>query len=142
MVFLEQAQHMGEVEQRAAQAVDFVDYHAVEFAGLDGGQQASQSRTIHVGGGEAAIVVTVGERAPAFAPLTEDEVLGGIALRVERVKVLLQSFFGRLPGVNGAADRPRLVRRFTGCHAALSSFSSDPPVRSPRRRRDRSSWCR
>ena len=45
-VLLEQLHHLGEVDQRSAEAIDFVDDHAVDLAGLDVGQQLSQRRAV------------------------------------------------------------------------------------------------
>jgi hypothetical protein len=57
-------------------------------------EQPGQSRPVHVGAGEAAVVIELGQGDPSFAPLTLDEGLGSFALRIERVKFLLQAFFG------------------------------------------------
>jgi hypothetical protein len=57
-------------------------------------EQPRQSWPVHVGAGEAAIVIEIGQCDPSFAPLTLDEGLGSFALRIERVKFLLQAFFG------------------------------------------------
>ena len=65
-MLLERLHHLGEVEQRATEAIDLVDDDAVDLAGLDVGQQALQGRSFHVAAGEAAVVVAVGQAGPAF----------------------------------------------------------------------------
>jgi hypothetical protein len=63
---------LGEVEQRSAQAVDLVDHHAVDSAGLHCGQQPGKRGPIHVGAGVAAVVKVLRDQAPAFVPLAGD----------------------------------------------------------------------
>lgn len=93
-----------EVEQRSAEPVDLVDDHAVDFAGLDVGQQTKHCRSFEVASRVPAVVVTIGKRDPAFLRLAGDVAFRGIPLRIERVELLLQSFFVRLASVDGAAD--------------------------------------
>jgi hypothetical protein len=57
---LEDFDQPGEVGQAAGQAVDLVDHHDVDLAGLDVGHQALQSGPIHIAAGEAGIDVVVG----------------------------------------------------------------------------------
>ena len=94
----------GEVQQGAAQAVDLVHHHAIDLAGIDGGQQPLQRGPFHVGAGEAAIVVALGQGDPPFTPLALDEGLCRLPLCIERIEVLFQSFLGGLAGVDGAAQ--------------------------------------
>jgi hypothetical protein len=46
-------------------------------------QQPLHCRPVQVGAGEAPIVITLGQRDPAFAPLTLNEGLGRFALRIK-----------------------------------------------------------
>src|ERR1700733_1735675 len=110
-VLLENAQHAREVQQRPAQTVDFVYHHAVQCARLDRLEQPRQSWSIHVRAGETAIIIEFRQRDPAFPLLTLDESLAASALRIERVKFLIESFLGGFPGIDRAsqASRGRLV---------------------------------
>ena len=94
-----------EVEQGAAEAIDFVDDHAIDLAGLDVGQEALQGGPVHVAAGEAAVVVAVGQQGPALSGLAADVGLGRFALGVEGVELLFEAFFGALAGVDGAAHQ-------------------------------------
>jgi hypothetical protein len=83
LVLVKGLHHLGEVEQRAAQAVHLVDHHAVDLARLDVGEQPLQGRTFHVAAGEAAVVVTLRQAGPTLLPLAGHERLAGLALGVE-----------------------------------------------------------
>ena len=65
LVLLEGLHEACEVEQGAAEAIDLVDDHAVDLAGLDVGHEALQGGPVHVAAGEAAVVVAVGQAAPS-----------------------------------------------------------------------------
>src|SRR5580658_1533141 len=65
------------------------------------------SGPVHVGAGEAAVVIELGQRNPSLAPLAPDESLGGLALRIERVEFLFEPFFGRFARVDRAAQASR-----------------------------------
>src|ERR1700719_2182465 len=56
------------------------------------------------GPAEPAILVTLSQRMPAVLLLTEDVGFGCLALCLQCVELLLESFFGRFAGINGAAD--------------------------------------
>jgi hypothetical protein len=79
-----------------------VHHDAIDLLRLDVGQQAAQRRAVHVGAGEPAIVILIGQQGPSLAALAAGVRLAGTPLRVERVEVLIQAFLGRLPGVNSA----------------------------------------
>jgi len=85
---VERLQHLGEVQQGATQAVDLVDDHGIDPAGLDVGQQALQGWPVHVAAGEATVVVTIGQAGPALVLLAEDVRLCRFALSVQRVEFL------------------------------------------------------
>ena len=102
---VEQLDQLGEVGQRAGQAVDLVDHHHIDAAVADVGQELLQGRAFQRSAREAAIVVAVAQRAPAFMGLALDIGLGGLALVVEGVELLVEAMLGRDPGVDGAAQR-------------------------------------
>src|SRR5262245_62312038 len=78
----------------------------LDLAGTDLGQKPLQRRPCKCGAGIAAVVVVGGQRPPAFMPPALDIGLASVALGVERVEVLLQSFLRGLPGIDCApADR-------------------------------------
>ena len=81
----------GEIQERPAEAVDPLDDDAVDLAGLDVGQQAGECRPVEVAAGETAVVVGVRQAGPAFGPLAGDIGLGGFALRVQRIELLVES---------------------------------------------------
>ena len=51
VVLLEETKHSGEVQQRSAQAVNFIHYDAIEFARFHRVEQPCQSRPIAYDGG-------------------------------------------------------------------------------------------
>lgn len=93
LVLVERLDHLGEVEERTAEAVDLVNHDAVDLARLDIRQQAFQRRPFHIAAGEPAVVVLVRKALPTFARLRLDVVLARLALGIERVKFLLQPLF-------------------------------------------------
>ena len=104
LVGVEELDQLGEVGQRAGQAIDLVDHDDVDPAGADVGEQPLQGRALDRAAGEAAIVVGRPDQDPALMGLALDVGLGRLALGVERVEVLLQPVVGRDPGVDGAAQ--------------------------------------
>ena len=85
---VEHLDQLGEVDQRAAEAVDLVDDHDVDLAAFDVGQQPLQRGTLQGAAGEAAVVVAVADRHPALRLLAGDIGLAGLALGVEAVELL------------------------------------------------------
>jgi len=55
-----------------------------------------------LGPSETSVVVVIGESNPAFVALALDIRLGAFALRIERIELLIESFFGRLARVDRA----------------------------------------
>src|SRR5262249_2056048 len=106
-VLIERCHHAGEVEQRAAEPIDFTEHYAIDLAGLDVGKEAAQRRPLHAAAGVATVVVALGQASPAFMLLAGDVGLSRFALRVERVELLLQAFFTRFAGIDGAAQLAR-----------------------------------
>ena len=95
----------GKIRQRPGQPVDLVDDDDVDPPNLDIGEQALQRRALQGGAGDAAIVVKGGQHDPALVLLARDIGLAGLPLRLQRVEVLLEAFFGGFAGVDGAAHR-------------------------------------
>ena len=112
---LEDVDHSREVSQRSRQAIDLVDHHDVDPAGLDVGQQPLERRPVHVATGEGGIVVVVGHRNPALRALAGDVGVAGVTLGVDGVVLLVEPLVGGLAGVDGAAQ------------AALQSFAHRRP---------------
>ena len=75
-------EHSGEVHQRSAEAIDFVDYDAIDFAGFDIREQSFQGWAIHVATGVSAIVVVIGKADPAFGFLALDVAFRRFALSI------------------------------------------------------------
>ena len=72
----EHFEHSREVHQRPAEAIDFVNHDAVNFASFDICEQSFQSRAIHVATGVSTIVVVIGKADPAFGFLALDVAFG------------------------------------------------------------------
>ena len=60
---IEQLDQLGEVGQRAGQAVDLVDDHHINRPGLHVGQEPLQGRALHRSAREAAIVIAGRDQA-------------------------------------------------------------------------------
>jgi hypothetical protein len=84
-VAVEHLDQLGEVHQRAAEAVDLVDHHHVDQPVLDVGQQPLQRRALQRAAGDAAVVVAVAHQHPALGALAGDVGLAGLALGVEEL---------------------------------------------------------
>ena len=54
---VEELDQLGEVGQRAGQAIDLVDHDDVDLAGADVGEQPLQGGPVHRAAGKAAIVI-------------------------------------------------------------------------------------
>ncbi len=101
---VERLHQLGEVHQRPAEPVDLVDDHNVDPARFDVLKEPLQGRALQRPTGIAAIVVMVTDGYPALGLLAGDIGFAGLALGMQAVEVLLQSFFARFAGVDGAAD--------------------------------------
>ena len=80
---LEDLDDAGEIAERARQPVDLVDDDHVDAAALDVAQQPLQPRALHRAAGEAAVVVAVADKDPAFVLLALDVGERRLALGVE-----------------------------------------------------------
>ena len=100
---------LGEVHQGAGQAVNLVDNHHVDPAGIDVGHQASQCRALKRPPGKSAIVVAAGRQLPSFTPLAGDVCEAGLELGVQRIELLFEALVGGLARVDRAANDPAFV---------------------------------
>ncbi len=103
VVPIEHLDQPGEVHERAGEPVDLVDDDDVDAAQFDVGHETLQGRALQRAAGEAAVVVTVGNQQPALGLLAGDVGLAGLALGVEGVEGHVETFLGRLAGVDRAA---------------------------------------
>lgn len=101
---LEHLDHSGEIGKAAGQAVNFVNHDHIDFACLDVGDQAFQSWTLHVAARKCRIVIIVSDRNPALGALTGNIGMTGIALRIDGVIFLIQSWIGILMAVCSLAS--------------------------------------
>jgi hypothetical protein len=101
-VSVEKFDDLGEIHEGPAQAVDLVDDYDVHPVLSDIGQEALEGRAIHGTAGEPAVIVGGLHEEPAFTPLAPDESLAGLPLGMQGVEILLESFLGRLAGVDRA----------------------------------------
>ena len=97
---LDQARKVGE---RAGQPVDLVGHDDIDTPRTNIGEQALQGRALHRGAGDAPVIVGGGDQAPALVALAADISFTGLALGMQRVELLLQSFLGGFAGVDRAA---------------------------------------
>jgi hypothetical protein len=102
---------LGEIGERAGQAIDLVGHHRIDLAGLDVGKELLQGRAVHRGAGEAAVIIVLRQTGPALMALAFDVSLAGLALGVQGVERLLQALLGGFAGIDGAAQRPPAVGR-------------------------------
>lgn len=86
---------MDEVGQRPGKPVDLVDDHDIDLAAVDIGEQLLQRRTLQVAARAAAIIIALRQTALALMALAGDEGLAGLALSMQRIERLLQSFLRR-----------------------------------------------
>src|SRR5690242_2760251 len=105
IVLVEELDQLGEVRQRARQAVDLVDHDDIELAGPHVIEQALQGRAINVAARKATVVVFGSQKRPARMSLAADISLRGVVLGIERVEVLLELLVSRDPGIDRAANR-------------------------------------
>ena len=130
VVSLEHLDQLGEIRQRAAEAIDLVDHDDVDQPGLDVAQQPLERRPFQRAARDPAVVVVVGQRDPALGLLAGDVGEPGLALGMEAVELQLQALLGRFPGVDRAAQlaggprgslpppwrfTPKKVSRSIGC---------------------------
>ena len=122
---------LGKVHQRAGQAVDLVDDHHIDAVFFYVGKQPLQRRAVQRAPGDAAVIVVRSQFDPALGALAGDIGAARVALRIERVELLLEPFLARFSRVDGAAEFPgdRFCRAGL-CHARPRLFLS-PKNRQP-----------
>jgi hypothetical protein len=121
---VEDVNDLGEIGERAGEAIDLVDDNDLNLAGPDVRQQPLQGRALHRAAGEAAVVIQVGKRNPPGMALTDDIGFASLPLGVERVELLFQPLVGGFARVDGAAEN---------C-AGLQTISLPHDARPPRYR--------
>ena len=62
---VEELDQLGEIRQRACQAVDLVDHDDIDLAGLHVIEKALQGRAVGVAAREAAVIVLGSQKSPA-----------------------------------------------------------------------------
>src|SRR4029077_19347977 len=102
---VEDLDNLGKIGKRAGQPVDLVDDHDIDPPRRKVGEQLLQSRPVYRGAGEPAVIIGRAEAYPAFVPVARDEGLTGLALRLQRIELLLEPLLGRFAGVDRTADR-------------------------------------
>src|SRR5262249_16425883 len=106
--------------------------HAVDLPGLDVGQEALQCRPVEIAAAIAAVVVAGRKRRPTGVGLTVDIGLGGFALGIERVEILVEPFFGALARVDRTTNRRGRCRfRVAGAGHDLGPFVVSPKKKCP-----------
>src|SRR5712671_6785552 len=86
-MLVEQLDQLGKIGERAGQPVDLVDHDDVDLAGPDVGEELLQGWPFERGSREGAIVIAVGDQAPALVRLALYICLTGLTLRIERIKL-------------------------------------------------------
>src|ERR1017187_5378972 len=98
-----------EIEQRAAEAVDFIHQHAIDGTRLHLHQQISEGRPVHARATETSVVVVLGQYDPACLALAQNIGFRRLALRVQGIEILFEPFIGRLARVYGAPQSTRYL---------------------------------
>jgi len=101
---IEDLDDLGKIGERAGQPVDLVDDNRIDPTRRNVGEQPLQSRPIHRGAGEPAVVISRAQAHPAFVPLAGDEGLAGLALRLQRIEFLVEPLLGGFARVDRTAD--------------------------------------
>jgi hypothetical protein len=104
VLLVENLHNPGEIQERPAQPVHFVDDNAIHLPGLDVGQQTLQGWSVHVATREAAVVVVLGQAPPSFVLLAGNVRFARLPLGVESIELLFEALLGGLPRVDGTSD--------------------------------------
>ena len=105
IVRIEPVDQFCEVAQGSCQPINPVDDDLVHLVLFDVLEQLPQCRTRQRATGDTAVVVVRGQGDPAFGFLTVDMRFTQLPLCRQRIERLRQPFFGRLSGIDGAANR-------------------------------------
>src|SRR4051794_19749478 len=133
-MLLEELHQPGEIEQRTAQAIHFVDQYAINLASLYTRKKLPECRTVDVRATEPAIVVAFADCRPALLAVAQNAGFRRLALGLQCVEFLLQSFLSGLAGVDRAAHQRRLLSHASGSlfePEELSRKKSNPFHRVP-----------
>src|ERR1700676_1147571 len=101
---IEQFNQLGKICQRPRQTIDLVDNDDVNLPGADIVQQLLKVGAVGGPAGVSAIVIAGADQSPAGMGLAFDVGGGGLVLRVQRVKLLVEPVLGRDPRIDRAAD--------------------------------------
>ena len=101
---LEPLHHLSEVSERTGEAIDLIHDHDIHTARLDVREEPLQRRPLKVCPRKSSIVVPSPDDGPALMLLALDVVERRLALSIERVEGLLESFSVGLPRVDRTAD--------------------------------------
>ena len=93
-MLIKQVNQADKVCQGAREAIHLVDHDHIHLASLDVIKEMGQGRALGIAAREAAIVIVLGQGAPAFMSLALDIGFTGLSLRIQGVEGLLQAFFG------------------------------------------------
>ena len=100
---VEEFDQFGEIGERPREAIDLIDDDDVELIQSDGVEKLLQGWTFQTAAGKAAVVIVIANERPALARLTLDIGCASLALRVERIEVLLKPMIGRHARVDRTA---------------------------------------
>src|SRR5437764_1024386 len=103
-MLVEYLHQLGKISQRSGQPVDLVDHDDVDLAAPDVGKELLQVWAVEGSTGEGAIVIAVGDQAPALVGLTLYICLAGLPLGIERVELEIEVMLGRLARVDRASE--------------------------------------
>src|SRR5215218_4953992 len=95
LVGIEDLDELGEVGERAGEPVDLVDHHHIDELRADCREEPLQSGPLERSTREAAIVEALLDQVPALVGLALHVSSPRLALRIERVEVLLEAVLGR-----------------------------------------------
>ena len=120
-MLIEDLDQLGKVRKRAGEPVDLVHHHDIDRSCSDVREQLLQGRAVERGAREAAIIIAVGDKAPALVGLALDIGLAGLALGIQGVELEIEVMLGRLAGV----DRTAKHLPFGSLHGCRRAGSGD-----------------
>ena len=87
---VEDLDHPGEVRKRSRQSIDLIDHYNVDQTIFDVRQQLFERGALHCRSGKTAVIVRGLAQSPAYPLLTADVSFARLALRMQRIEVLLK----------------------------------------------------